>query len=465
MQAEARLQQTDIKALLDSLPLGVALLDPDNRVITLNRYLEALTGYNRAEASGVAGASILRAHMREGRLEDAAGKDAATVLEGDCIDAGRRRLPVRITVTPLPGAGGAVLALEDLSLLRELDSRVHGLAHQGKLLGHSPKMQSVLEFLPVVAKTDASVLITGETGTGKDLAAEAIHQESRRAQAPFIKVNCGALPEALLESELFGHSRGAFTGADRDKPGMFRLADGGTLFLTEIGDLPLPLQVKLLTVLDDREFFPVGGTRKVKVDVRVIAATHRDLATRVREGTFREDLYFRLNVLRLHLPPLREREGDVELLGNHFLKESAAALGKAIRGFSRPCRELLRQYPFPGNVRELRNIVEHAVHLCPGGLLEVEHLPASLLEARSAAEADGEARGGASASFPHPEAGVETAEGPRITAVATGWSQVERQMILDALMATGGRRQAAAKRLGWARTKLWRKMKRYGLDA
>ena len=227
-------------------------------------------------------------------------------------------------------------------------------------------MQEMFELLPLLARTDASILITGETGTGKDMIAEAIHKTSKRSRHPFIKVNCGALPEALLESELFGHVRGAFTGAIKDKTGLFRLAQNGTIFLTEIGDLPLALQVKLLSFLDDKEFFPVGGVKKVQVNVRIIAATHRPLRDLVNRGEFREDLFYHLNVLRLHLPPLRERDGDIRLLLDHFLRKFNGGLNKNIQSFNSRSIDILTSYAYPGNVRELRNIVEYAVNICQG---------------------------------------------------------------------------------------------------
>jgi two-component system response regulator AtoC len=314
-------------------------------------------------------------------------------------------------------------------------------------------------LLPITARTDASVLITGETGTGKDLVSEAIHKASKRSRYPFIKVNCGALPESLLESELFGHVRGAFTGADKDKPGMFRLAHGGTLFLTEIGDLSLPLQVKILTVLDDKEFFPVGGSKKVSVDVRIIAATHRDLGELVKQGTFREDLYYRLNVLRLHLPPLRERENDFRLLLDHFFLEFNANLNKKLKGFSPDCLKILSFYNYPGNIRELRNIVEYAVNVCQNETIRPEHLPKNLLtmpknpEPSSApVEATSQPMG-------------EDARTDSFTLPAPGgWGEVERGMMLKALTKTGGNRSRAAELLGWSRSKLWRKIKHHRLE-
>ena len=300
-----------------------------------------------------------------------------------------------------------------------------------------------------MARTEASVLITGETGTGKDKVAEAIHQRSGRADKPFIKINCGALPEPLLESELFGYVKGAFTGAVKDKPGMFRLAQGGTLFLTEIGDMPLPLQVKLLSVLDDQEFFPLGGEKKVQVDVRIIAATHRPLKERVAAGLFREDLFYRLNVLHLHLPPLRERESDTRFLVNHFLRTFAGRTGTEARTFTPAALERIMAYPFPGNIRELRNVVEYCVNICPAGEIGVEHLPPPLL-ARPVEPATEAMTAAGTAPVPAPVAGGD-------------WLAIERQLIVDTLTRTRGNRSRAAGILGWGRTTLWRKLKQHGL--
>ncbi|MEW6221520.1 MAG: sigma 54-interacting transcriptional regulator, partial [Thermodesulfobacteriota bacterium] len=357
MPEPSSLVAIDLLAVIDGVPHGIAILDSRQEVVAINRSLEALTGYSREEAGGLPVEPVLRCRWGADRPPVAAvlAEGAAITCEGDIIDRHRKRVPIRFVVAPLPGGDGepqgVVVTLEDLSLLKGLQGGGPAAVALEGVIGHSPKMQAILELVPIVARTDASVLITGETGTGKDLVAEAIHRASPRGRHPFIKVNCGALPETLLESELFGHVRGAFTGAQTDKPGMFRLAHGGTIFLTEIGDLPLPLQVKLLTVLDDREFYPLGGSKKVAVDVRIMAGTHRDLRCLVREGRFREDLYFRLNVLRLHLPPLREREGDLRLLADHFVQRFSAGLRKRVRGLASAVYELLAGYPFPGNVR------------------------------------------------------------------------------------------------------------------
>jgi len=237
-------------------------------------------------------------------------------------------------------------------------------------------LEEILRILPQVAQSEATVLLLGESGTGKEFFARAIHNLSSRREGPFVALNCGALPEQLMESELFGYKAGAFTDARRDKPGRFQLAEGGTILLDEIGDLPLPLQAKILRVLQERVFEPLGGVAGVAADVRVIAATNRDLERMVAEGSFRQDLYYRLNVVRMTLPPLRERRDDIPLLVDNCLKRRSQAGGKVdIQGLSAEAMRLLMAHPFPGNIRELENIIEYASILCPGGLIQVEHLP------------------------------------------------------------------------------------------
>jgi transcriptional regulator with PAS, ATPase and Fis domain len=315
-------------------------------------------------------------------------------------------------------------------------------------------MERIFRVLPVIAQSDSSVLITGETGTGKDFVAEAIHQGSHRGKNPFIKVNCGALPETLLESELFGHQKGAFTGAFENKPGRFRLAHNGTLYLTEIGDLPLSLQVKLLTFLDDMVVFPLGGTKGFQVNVRVIAATHRNLGLMVREGRFREDLLFRLNVVRLHLPPVRERGDDIRLLLDHFMRSYLTRLKKPIKGFSAKALRLLLDFTYPGNVRELRNIVEYAVNICEEDQILLKHLPAYLTDP-IARDWDREEE--------KKEIQPLWSSEPKHRETASDWASAEKTMIMDALLKARGSRSKAAESLGWGRSTLWRKMKNYGL--
>jgi two-component system response regulator AtoC len=296
-------------SLLDEIPHGILILDPERRAVVMNRALQGLTGFFHTPVRRLPCAHILRSDVCILRCPalNMTPHSSEVCREGNLINRNRQKIPVRITLSPLKTEDGRTAGfmetVEDLSLLREMgdqhaqESRIEGL------IGQSPEMKRILNMVPAVAQTDSSVLITGETGTGKDLVAEALHRASSRAKGPFIKVNCGALPETLLESELFGHKKGAFTGAVDNKPGRFKLAHNGTLFLTEIGDLPLNLQVKLLTFLDDRMIHPLGSSTGFQADVRVIAATHRDLEAMVREDRFRRDLLYRLNVVRLELPP------------------------------------------------------------------------------------------------------------------------------------------------------------------
>ncbi len=455
-----------LQALLDEIPMGIAILDDGLHVTLLNRSLCAVTGFSQETAATY---RIPCHHVLRSRACvtacPARGMTADTnpvSVDTDIINRERQRIPVRVTVAPIAGDGedplGFIETVEDLRPYGEMDARSSQAYSFGTIIGKSPSMEKVFSVLPAVAQSDSSVLITGETGTGKDLVAEAIHGASGRAKGPFIKVNCGALPETLLESELFGHRKGAFTGAVENKPGRFQLAHNGTLFLTEIGDLPPTLQVKLLTFLDDQVVYPLGSTRGFQADVRVIAGTHRDLETMVHEKRFREDLLFRLNVVRVKLPPLRDRELDIRLLLDHFLNRFAGKFNKAVEGYSREALTLLNQYDYPGNVRELRNIVEYAVNICRESRILPAHLPAYLTEPRPvpAGEAGGD----------RPPAG----ERPRLTgAEGSGgtetWAEVERRMILDALVRAGGKRSRAAEILGWGRSTLWRKMKRHGIDS
>ena len=307
------------------------------------------------------------------------------------------------------------------------------------IIGESGQMQEVLSLVKRVAPSDASVLIRGESGTGKELIARAIHHASPRAAGPLVKVNCAALPEGLLESELFGHEKGAFTGATSARKGRFELADGGSIFLDEIGDLPLHLQVKLLRVLQEREFERVGSSRPQPVNVRLLAATHRHLEALVREGRFRDDLYYRIDVVTITLPPLRERREDLPLLIDHFLRRLAAKNGKAIRGLTREARDALLRYDYPGNVRELENLIERAVVLTRGDVIALADLPLTLQDPATEPSADG--------------------------GLATAVERLERRMIRDALAAADGVQTRAAEQLRISERVLRYKLNKYGLSA
>lgn len=454
----------DFLDLLDEIAIGVAVLGLDRRIVAMNHALKAITGFSREELAGAACCQILRSNVclqncPVSQLRNDSGPKCA---EGNLINTDRHLIPIRITSAPLKNLQGKMVGfletVEDISLLRKLDETARHTYEFNNIIGRSPEMEKILHILPSLAQTDSSVLITGETGTGKDMMAKSIHQSSSRAKGPFVKVNCGALPETLLESELFGHRKGAFTGAEKNKPGRFRLAHNGTLYLTEIGDLPLALQVKLLTFLDDKEVFPLGSVQSVAADVRIIAATNRNLEQRVHDRRFRKDLLFRLNVIRLHLPPLRNRHGDIQLLVDHFLNVLSRQLGKKKPRLSRKAIQYLLSYSYPGNVRELRNIVEYAINICDEETIRSKHLPFYLME-ESRFEADSESQ----TPGAHPVCGAVKDHFGQPNALKD-WPETEKQMILEALVKAGGRKNKAAAALGWARSTLWRKIKHYGID-
>ena len=452
-------------SLIDEIPLGIVVLDTQRRIVLINRAFEALSGFSMEDAGGIPCFHIIRSKLciQKCPLKHMDSNSESISVESDMINKERQLIPVLINLSPIRDADGKLAGfletVEDLRPLKEVDPKaIHAYAFR-HLIGKSPAMTKIFQTLPLLAQSDSAILITGETGTGKDMLAEAIHQASDRAKGPFVKVNCGALPETLLESELFGHQKGAFTGAVENKPGRFRLAHNGSLYLTEIGDLPLPLQAKLLTFLDDKVVYPLGSARGFQTDVRVIAATHRNLDLMVKERKFREDLMFRLNVVRLHLPPLRDRGDDIRLILDHFINIFTKRLRKDINGLSKKALKILLDYPFPGNVRELRNIIEYAVNICPKGQIQFTHLPAYLSDTKR----------------PYDHSASDTGEEKEWTAsfVKTNseqssqktWASLERDMIIEALVKSKGRRNKTAEMLGWGRSTLWRKIKQYNIDA
>ncbi|MEK7824062.1 MAG: sigma 54-interacting transcriptional regulator [Candidatus Eisenbacteria bacterium] len=338
------------------------------------------------------------------------------------------------------------------------------------IVGASSRMQRIFRLVGKVAPTDSTVLLMGESGTGKELIARSLHLQSHRALGPFVPVNVAALPESLIESELFGHVRGAFTGAAAERPGLIEAADHGTLFLDEIGDMPLATQVKLLRTLESSELRRLGDNAMRVVDVRVIAATHRDLRREVAEGRFREDLYYRLNVVQIDLPPLRERREDIGLLASYFLERVSARAGRAGLAFSPEATQLLERYDYPGNVRELENAIEHAVVVSEGALITAADLPAAIRSPRLLATGEA-ARPGGGEPRARPPRGDEPRE--RGTRSDPGWdddprvtwslAEVEKEHIQRVLARHRGNATAAARQLGVSRTTLWRKLRQYGL--
>jgi two-component system nitrogen regulation response regulator GlnG len=327
-----------------------------------------------------------------------------------------------------------------------------------EILGQAPAMQEVFRAIGRLSQSHATVLITGESGSGKELVAHALHRHSPRAAGPFIALNTAAIPRDLLESELFGHERGAFTGAAAQRRGRFEQADGGTLFLDEIGDMPAELQTRLLRVLADGQFYRVGGHTPIKVNVRVIAATHQDLEVRVREGLFREDLFHRLNVIRLRLPALRERREDIPLLMRHFMQKSARELGMEAKGMSEAALKTLVNLPWSGNVRQLENVSHYLTVMAPGQVVDVGDLPSDLMQG-TAEQTGGDWLQGLAA-----EASARLARGE--AAILDDLTQAyEKTLIEVALRHTGGRRIEAAHLLGWGRNTLTRKIHELGMDA
>ncbi len=446
----------DVYAALDEVPLGISILGKDRKILFINRALEAMSGFSRGESEGLPCSSVLRfSNCIENCPLGGVAEREKKALEGDIITQDHQKIPVLVTFAPLINGRGRITGyietVEDLRKRRMVDPiRIHPFSF-GDIIGRSPQMEKIFKFLPAIAQSDSPVLITGQIGTGKDLLASAIHYASSRSKNPFVIFRCGALPDILIESELFGHEKGAFPGATENKPGKFRFAQNGTLFIAEVGDLPPSLQLKLLTYLDEKTIYPLGGTRNFSADVRVIAATSLNLEQIARGGHFRKELFFRLNAVSLHLPPLKDRDGDIRLLLEHFMRSHASAQKKTLLGFSSECLKVLEEYTYPGNVLELKHIAEYAVNICRDEIIGLRDLPAYLTE--------------------HFEDLVAPIAGPSASPVETSvedgmdWSAVERKMITNALIKAKGRRSRAAQLLGWGRSTLWRKMKHYGLAA
>jgi PAS domain S-box-containing protein len=441
----AGLPGVDTGAILESISDGVFTVDSDWRVTSFNRAAEEITGIPREDARGRPCSEVFRASMCE---TDCALRH--TMETGEpvvnratfIVDSDGKRIPISVSTALLRDEAGRVTGgaetFRDLSLIEELRKEIESRSSVGDIVSRSASMRRVLEMLPRVAESGSTVLIQGETGTGKELVARAVHALSPRRDGPFVAVNCGALPDTLLESELFGYKAGAFTGAGKDKPGRFALARGGTLFLDEIGEVSGALQVRLLRVLQEKRFEPLGATRTETADARVIVATNADLAGLVEEGRFRQDLFYRVNVIRLDLPPLRRRREDIPLLVQRFVESFNAVQGKRVAGVDPDALAVLTAHDFPGNVRELQNLIERAFVLVDEGRIGLEHLPEELV----------------------PEVSRRAGGGQLDQAVRVA----EAQAIREALERTGGNRLAAARALGLHKSTFFRKVRALGLD-
>jgi PAS domain S-box-containing protein len=425
--------------ILDSINEGVFTVDPDWRITTFNRAAERITGVRRQDAIGRPCCDVFRATIceRECALKGtlATGKPIVNAI-ADITSSAGERIPVRISTAILKDAGGAVTGgvetFQDLSRVEQLRKELDSRYTFEDIVGRSPAMRELFEILPQIAESSSTVLIEGASGTGKELFARAIHNLSPRKKKRFVAVNCAALPDSLLESELFGYKAGAFTDARRDKPGRFALADHGTIFLDEIGDISPAMQVRLLRVLQERVIEPLGATEPLKVDIRVVAATNHVLADLVRQGKFREDLFYRIRVIHLELPALRERREDIPLLVDRMVVKFNRLQGRDIAGVSEEVLVRLMECEYPGNVRELENIIEQAFVMCRGGWIELHHLPPELRPAT--AQADG---AGGSMKL----------------------RSVERHLIRAALERHRGNRTQTARALGIDPSTLYRKLK------
>jgi len=431
--------------ILDSVADGVFTVDRQWRISSFNRAAEEITGVPREEALGQRCCDVFRASICESgcalrhTLETGENVFNKKVF---IVDTDGAKLPVSVSTAILRDKDGqpkgGVETFRDLSHVEQLRKELEGRFSLGDIIGRSRPMRDLFEVLPAIAVSESTVVVHGASGTGKELFARAIHQLSPRRDKRFVAINCGALPDTLLENELFGHVAGAFTDARRDRPGRFAHAEGGTIFLDEIGDISQAMQVRLLRVLQEHVYEPLGSVEPVTADVRVIVATHRDLAKLVEEGVFREDLYYRINVMKLELPTLKERREDIPLLVDHFVQRFNRLQDKDVAGVSDEVLNLLMTYTFPGNARELENIIEHAFVLCNGGCIETRHLPPEI--SHGSVVPSVESRGGMTLR------------------------EMEGLQISLALHRHGGNRKAAAEELGIHPSTLFRKLKELEIE-
>lgn len=426
--------------ILNSISDGVFTVDRNCMITSFNRAAEETTGFDASEALGTHCFEIFRTdicHKRCALKDTLKSREPVDNARVTIITKEGCEIPIRVTTTLLTDDSGEVVGavefFKDISELEHLKEHLYRSNVLKEIITANREMHRLISHLPNIAQSDCSVLIQGSSGVGKELFAQAIHNLSPRRYAPYIRMNCAALPSNLLESELFGFERGAFTDAKKSKPGQFCLADGGTLLLDEIAEMDLSLQVKLLRVLNNGEYRPLGSAKTLRADVRIVASTNADLEQRMREGRFREDLYFRIHVVSLRVPPLKQRPEDIPLLAEHFIRLLQKKTGKPIGGISPEAIGKLRAYPFPGNVRELENAIEHGFVMCHGECIEANHLP------------------------PH----ITDWNAPGVSAPSQAPN--EKAVIEESLKRNLGHRGRVARELGVHRTTLWRRMKVLGI--
>jgi PAS domain S-box-containing protein len=432
------------RIILASIADGVFTVDRNWQITSFNRAAEKITGWESDEAIGRSCSEIFQSDYCGENCPIAMSLYSGQPVASHVITITNkegRKIPVSVSASPLADNEGNIIGgvetFRDLSEVYIARRQLRKRSTFGDVISKNVAMQRIFEILPEIARSDSNVLILGESGTGKELIARATHSYSNRRKCPFVTVNCGALPDTLLESELFGYKAGAFTDAKHDRLGRFATAEKGTIFLDEIGDIPASLQVKLLRVLQERVYEPLGSNTSIKADVRIIAATNRDLQTLVEQGLFRDDLYYRLNVVKLLLPPLRDRKDDIPMLCQHFIKTFGARQSKEIIGISEPAMEILMRYNFPGNIRELENIIEYAFILCHSGLIMPNHLPEPLAPKVTSARTDQES--------------------------SRSLDAIEKQAILAALERNSWRKLMTCRELGISKDTLRRKIHKYQL--
>ncbi len=443
LSQKPKLTNEEVSAILNSIADGVFTVDKDWRITSFNKAAEKITGVPENEAVGEYCCDVFRASICETECALHSTMETGKPIINKAIyivNSDGEKVPISISTALLKDKDGNIIGgvetFRDLSMVEQLRKELHGKFVFEDIVSKNERMNRIFEILPLIAESDSPVLIEGESGTGKELIATAIHNLSQRREETFIRLNCGALPDNLLESELFGYKAGAFTDARKDKPGRFELAGKGTILLDEIGDISPALQVKLLRVLQDGSYEPLGGIETLKSEARVIASTNRKLAELVNEGKFRQDLYYRINVVKIEIPPLRERREDIPLLIEHFIGKFNRLKGKDISGIAPDIAKILISYDYPGNIRELENIIEHAFVLLSGGVITKDYLPDDILHRKP------EATSGAFNNI----------------------DDFQKQMILDALRRNNWNRTATAKDLGMHKTTLYRKIRNLGIE-
>ncbi len=455
------------RLVLDSLSEGVCTVDRDWKITSFNLSAQKITGIPSTEALGLSFEDLFKCEFHQckkilGGIMSAGSSvhEVSTVI----TDRHGKHIPVILNATPLLDAEGSIVGLvATFSDNRSIEALRKELQHSflaKDIVSKNAAMKRMLEILPAVADSGSSVLILGPSGTGKELLARAIHLSSPRKDKPFVAVNCGALPDNLLESELFGYKKGAFTDAKADKLGRFALANGGTIFLDEIGDTSPAMQVKLLRVLQEHVFEPLGATHPVPCDVRLISATNSDLKRRVAEGTFRTDLFYRINVISFDLPPLSERREDIPLLVEHFIEVLNAEKGRKVRGISSEAMSRLMRYDYSGNIRELRNIIEHAYILCRCDELQEQCLPQNVIAATNPSDPTAQQNVNRNDASLAPLSTDQT----RYVNLRLLTEDEEKKLVGETLRDNGGRRSETAKRLGINPSTLWRKMQKHGIS-